>query len=41
GRVDRLGIKTDQDLANKLHLLPRETQGYISKVMGHRQNFSL
>ncbi len=41
GRVDRLGIKTDQDLANKLHLLPRETQGYISKVFGHRQNFSL
>lgn len=41
GRVDRLGIKTDQDLANKLHLLPRETQGYISKVMGYRQNFSL
>lgn len=41
GRVDRLGIKTDQDLANKLHLLPRETQAYISKVMGHRQNFSL
>ncbi|KQX64760.1 MULTISPECIES: lytic transglycosylase domain-containing protein [unclassified Paenibacillus] len=41
GRVDRLGIKTDQDLANKLHLLPRETQDYITKVMGHRQNFSL
>lgn len=41
GRVDRLGIKTDQDLANKLDLLPRETQGYIAKVMGHRQNFSL
>ncbi|SDM89394.1 Transglycosylase SLT domain-containing protein [Paenibacillus sp. yr247] len=41
GRVDRLGIKTDQDLANKLHLLPTETQAYVSKVIGHKMNFAL
>lgn len=40
GRVDRLGIKTDQDLANKLHFLPKETQAYVSKVLDHRQNFA-
>lgn len=41
GRVDRLGIKTDQELAAKLHLLPKETQAYVSKIMGNRQKFSL
>jgi len=33
GRVDRLGIKTDQDLKAKLHLLPNETQAYVGKVL--------
>lgn len=33
GRVDRLGIQTDADVAEKLHLLPQETQKYIAKVM--------
>ena len=32
GRVDRLGITTHDDLQQKLHLLPTETQRYISKV---------
>ncbi|MEC0230345.1 lytic transglycosylase domain-containing protein [Paenibacillus alba] len=41
GRVDRLGIKTDQDLSNKLHLLPEETQAYVSKVFNRKHNFSL
>ncbi|WNR46407.1 lytic transglycosylase domain-containing protein [Paenibacillus roseipurpureus] len=40
GRIDRLGIKTDQDLAKKLSFLPTETQAYVSKVLEHRQNFS-
>ncbi|NOV03460.1 lytic transglycosylase domain-containing protein [Paenibacillus planticolens] len=41
GRVDRLGIKNDQDLSNKLHLLPKETQAYVSQVLGHKVKFSL
>jgi len=32
GRVDRLGIRTENDLVNKRDQLPRETQGYIGKV---------
>lgn len=34
GRVDRLGIRTDADLALAKERLPEETQHYISKVMG-------
>ncbi|MNF95230.1 Membrane-bound lytic murein transglycosylase C precursor [compost metagenome] len=41
GRVDRLGIKTDQDLAKRLEFLPKETQAYVSKVLDHRQRFAL
>jgi soluble lytic murein transglycosylase-like protein len=33
GRVDRLGIENDQDVALNLHKLPTETQGYIRKVL--------
>ncbi|WP_436235868.1 lytic transglycosylase domain-containing protein [Paenibacillus sp. LjRoot153] len=40
GRVDRLGIKTDQDLVAKLEFLPKETQEYVSKVLDHRTNLS-
>jgi soluble lytic murein transglycosylase-like protein len=36
-RVDRLGIKNDADLQSKLHLLPRETQKYVSKVLGFKE----
>lgn len=32
GRVDRLGIANEQQLLEKLHTLPDETQRYISKV---------
>jgi len=32
GRVDRLGISNASELEQKLHLLPTETQRYISKV---------
>ncbi|MBP1992828.1 lytic transglycosylase domain-containing protein [Paenibacillus eucommiae] len=37
GRVDRLGIRNEEDLQQKLHLLPKETQAYISKVLGLKQ----
>ncbi|MFD0692786.1 lytic transglycosylase domain-containing protein [Paenibacillus sp. GCM10027628] len=40
-RVDRLGIRNDQDLANKLHLLPNETQAYVNKVLGYKMSYSL
>lgn len=33
GRVDRTGIKTNEELQDKLHLLPQETQRYIGKVL--------
>lgn len=32
GRIDRLGIATAEELQQKLHLLPTETQNYIRKV---------
>jgi len=32
GRIDRLGIATDEELQQKLHMLPTETQNYIRKV---------
>jgi hypothetical protein len=33
GRVDRLGIENDQDVAANLQKLPEETQQYIRKVL--------
>lgn len=38
-RVDRLGIKSDADLRDKLHLLPRETQNYVNKVLAFKDQF--
>ncbi|RXZ77141.1 lytic transglycosylase domain-containing protein [Paenibacillaceae bacterium] len=32
GRIDRLGISTNEDVMSKLSLLPGETQRYITKV---------
>lgn len=32
GRVDRLGIASEQDLADKYEQLPQETQNYVRKV---------
>lgn len=37
GRIDRLGIRTDADLADKLRLLPQETQQYVQRVL-HLKN---
>ncbi|MEK3882539.1 lytic transglycosylase domain-containing protein [Paenibacillus sp. PL2-23] len=34
GRLDRLGISTDEELAARLNELPEETQRYIGKVQG-------
>jgi soluble lytic murein transglycosylase-like protein len=39
GRVDRLGIRNDLDLQQKLHLLPKETQDYVTKVLGLKQKY--
>ncbi|SDC73008.1 Transglycosylase SLT domain-containing protein [Paenibacillus sp. UNCCL117] len=40
GRVDRLGIRTDQDLASKLRLLPEETQKYVARVLDLQAGFA-
>jgi soluble lytic murein transglycosylase-like protein len=40
GRVDRLGIRTDMDLAERMELLPEETQRYVSKVLGYHQQYT-
>ncbi|MNI37294.1 Membrane-bound lytic murein transglycosylase C precursor [compost metagenome] len=39
GRVDRLGIRNDLDLQQKLHLLPKETQAYVGKVLGLKLSY--
>ncbi|GAA3403846.1 lytic transglycosylase domain-containing protein [Paenibacillus hodogayensis] len=39
GRVDRLGIRTDAALEDKLHLLPAETQRYVRKVLDRKQQY--
>ena len=41
GRLRRLGISNDQELADKLHLLPKETQRYITKVQTARQKYTV
>lgn len=41
GTLRRLGISNDQQLAEKLHLLPKETQRYITKVQTARQKYSV
>lgn len=41
GRVDRLGIRTNDDLSEKLHLLPEETQQYVRKVLRMRDDFAV
>jgi len=40
GRVDRLGIKNDSDLADKLVMLPKETQAYVKKVLGLKAGYA-
>lgn len=39
GRVDRLGIRTDSELRDKLHLLPRETQTYVENVLERKRQY--
>lgn len=39
GRVDRLGIKDDADLYAKLGQLPKETQAYVSRVLGYKAQY--
>lgn len=34
GRIDRLGIRTDDELLDRLSELPEETQRYVAKVQG-------
>lgn len=36
GRVDRLGVRTDDELMASLTGLPKETQRYIGKVQGYK-----
>ncbi|MEX2414684.1 MAG: lytic transglycosylase domain-containing protein [Paenibacillaceae bacterium] len=38
GRIDRLGISNDAQLQDKYDELPQETQNYIRKVMGLRND---
>lgn len=40
GRIDRLGIATEQDLTAKYDQLPRETQDYIGKVLNAARQWS-
>lgn len=37
GRVDRLGLRTNEDLASRLQDLPSETQAYVRKVLQARK----
>lgn len=39
GRIKRLGISNDQQLMDKLDLLPRETQNYIRKIETARSKY--
>lgn len=41
GRLSRLGITSDSELMSMLHLLPVETQNYISKVERARSKYML
>ncbi|MFC0216315.1 lytic transglycosylase domain-containing protein [Paenibacillus chartarius] len=40
GRVDRLGIRTDADLAAKLGQLPKETQNYVQRVLSLKDQYT-
>lgn len=41
GRLQRLGISNDQQLMEKKHLLPQETQNYISKIFNARSKYEV
>lgn len=40
-RLKRLGIQNDQELMEKLHLFPKETQGYVRKVLQFKEGFEV
>lgn len=40
GRVDRLGLSSDADVASRLSELPAETQAYIGKVLSARSHWT-
>ncbi|KIL41795.1 hypothetical protein SD70_04935 [Gordoniibacillus kamchatkensis] len=40
GRIDKLGIRTDAELNEKLHLLPQETQQYVRRVLGLKDQYA-
>ncbi|MBB3109024.1 soluble lytic murein transglycosylase-like protein [Paenibacillus phyllosphaerae] len=39
GRVDRAGIKTNEDFAEKISNLPKETQKYVGKVLSAQSQY--
>ncbi|SFB35601.1 Transglycosylase SLT domain-containing protein [Cohnella sp. OV330] len=41
GRVDRIGLRSDDDVAARLSELPSETQAYIGKVLAARSGWTL
>ncbi|MDG0793248.1 lytic transglycosylase domain-containing protein [Cohnella ginsengisoli] len=41
GRVDRIGLRTDADVASRLSELPSETQAYVGKVLAARSGWTL
>lgn len=40
GRVDALGVSNDAELREKLHLLPQETQQYVTKVLNYKASYA-
>ncbi|MGG6309894.1 lytic transglycosylase domain-containing protein [Paenibacillus macerans] len=41
GRLERLGIGNDEQLMEKFHLLPQETQKYIGKILNAQARFGV
>ncbi|MNZ64306.1 Membrane-bound lytic murein transglycosylase C precursor [compost metagenome] len=41
GRLQKLGITNDQQLMEKLHLLPLETQNYIAKIANAQAKYEV
>jgi soluble lytic murein transglycosylase-like protein len=41
GRVAGLGVRSDQELMDKLHLLPKETQNYVRKVLQLKDDYQM
>ncbi|UQZ32911.1 lytic transglycosylase [Paenibacillus sp. PK3_47] len=41
GRVNKLGVSSDEELMEKLSLLPKETQAYIAKIERARAEYAV